>query len=449
MPLHRLTEAEARNARPHEDSKATPHPHVGRIKNHPSFGPIRIKRLRRRWTKMLCDGGGLYLQVSPGDGDDSIRKSWVFRYAMPEKVISKNGRQRQRERQLGLGPLRTVTLAEARDKAMSCRKLLLEGTDPLLALRLNRATNIKATMVMSFDAARDEYVKDQGDQWHPRHAQQFIKTLQDYVTPVFGKFPVSAVNEELVVRALRPIWKTKTVTASRVRGRIEAILDWAKVQKMRDGENPARWKGHLDHVFARETEIRPVKHMAALPFQDIPTFMATLREESALSAKAIQFQILTATRSGEVIQATWAEVDFDNRVWTIPAEQTKRKREHKVPLSDAAMTVLNNLKRSSERIFPISDATMMKFLKRGFPQLHITIHGTARSSFRDWAAETTDFSGEVCEAALAHSIRNRVEAAYRRGDLFEKRRRLMDAWAHYCAGQTEATGGNVIRFAAG
>ncbi len=349
---------------------------------------------------------------------------------MPEKVISKNGRQRQRERQLGLGPLRTVTLAEARDKAMSCRKLLLEGTDPLLALRLNRATNIKAAMVMSFDAARDEYVKDQGDQWHPRHAQQFIKTLQDYVTPV------------------RPIWKTKTVTASRVRGRIEAILDWAKVQKMRDGENPARWKGHLDHVFARETEIRPVKHMAALPFQDIPTFMATLREESALSAKAIQFQILTATRSGEVIQATWAEVDFDNRVWTIPAEHTKRKREHKVPLSDAAMTVLNNLKRSSERIFPISDATMMKFLKRGFPQLHITIHGTARSSFRDWAAETTDFSGEVCEAALAHSIRNRVEAAYRRGDLFEKRRRLMDAWADYCAG-TEAAGNNVIRFGKG
>jgi integrase len=297
---------------------------------------------------------------------------------------------------------------------------------------------------MTFDQCRDAYVVDRGDAWKSaKHARQWVKSLEDYVTPVFGK--LASVDEELVIKALRPIWKTKAVTAGRVRGRIESVLDWARVQKMRSGENPARWRGHLDHVFAKGTEIRSIKPMAALPFREMPTFMATLREKSNLAARTLEFQILTATRGGEVAKATWAEVDFANRVWIIPAEHTKRQREHRVPLSDAAIAVLEQMDKATDRVFPAGGGTVLGFLKALRPD--ITAHGF-RSTFRDWAAESTDFAGEVCEMALGHSIGNQVEAAYRRGDLFEKRRRLMDAWANYCAGQTgEVAGGNVIRFA--
>ena len=373
-----------------------------------------------------ADGGGLYLQVSKFD-----TKSWVFRFTRNKK-----------SREMGLGPLHTVSLAEAREEALSCRKLLREGIDPIEQRKIVRGqAQAEATKVMTFKACAEKYISAHSAGWkNVKHASQWANTLSTYAYPVFGNLPVQAVDIGLVMKVLEPIWFTKTETAGRVRGRMEAILDWATVRKYREGENPARWKGHLDTLLPARSKVQKVKHHAALPYDDIGGFMDNLGKQDGVSARGLGFLILTAARTGEVIKATWDEIDFEKAIWTIPAERMKGDKEHRVPLSSAALDVLTGLKETAvnDFVFPgmrhntsLSNMAFLQLLKR-MDRHDLTAHGF-RSTFRDWAAERTGYPNEVAEMALAHAVGDRVEAAYRRGDLFDKRVRIMADWAVFCS----------------
>jgi integrase len=275
---------------------------------------------------------------------------------------------------------------------------------------------------------------------NPKHRAQWPSTLSTYVYPHFGKLPVQDVDVALVMKAVEPIWTTKPETASRVRGRIESILDWATARGYRHGENPARWRGHLDALLPTKTKVRRVQHHAALPYAQLPAFLAELRQQDGIGAKALEFAILTAARTGEVMGAKWSEIDFEARLWTVPAERMKAGREHRVPLSEPALAILKAMRevREGDFVFPggragrgISNMAMIMTLRR-MGRGDLTAHGF-RSTFSDWCAEQTDFPAEAREMALAHTVSDKVEAAYRRGDLFQKRRDLMDAWANYAA----------------
>ena len=384
-----------------------------------------------------ADGGGLYLQVSQFD-----TKSWLFRFTLNKK-----------SRQMGLGPIHTVSLAEARQEAEQCRKLLREGVDPIERRRTLRGkAQAEAVKAMTFKECAERYISAHSSAWkNIKHVNQWQSTLKTYVYPIFGDLPVQEVDTGLVMKVLEPIWITKTETAGRVRGRVEAVLDWASARKYRNSENPARWKGHLDKLLPARSKIAKVKHHAALPYDDIGAFMSTLREQEGISARGLELLILTAARTGEVIKARWDEIDFDKAIWTISAERMKVGKEHRVPLSDPALNVLKELKGATlnEFVLPgmrpgtsLSNMAFLQLLKRmGHPDL--TAHGF-RSTFRDWAAERTAYPHEVAEMALAHAVANKVEAAYRRGDLFDKRRRIMDDWAEYCANPGAARKENVV-----
>jgi len=372
-----------------------------------------------------ADGGGLYLQVGPNGG-----KAWLFRYSF-------GGRRRQ----MGLGEVDLVSLAEARERALSARRLVHDGVDPIEDRRARRLTaRLKAAKAVTFADAARRYVAAHEAGWrNPKHVQQWRSTLETYACPHFGGLPVQAVDTDLVLRALDPIWRTKPETASRLRGRIEAILDWARVRGLRDGENPARWRGHLDALLPAPSKVRPGGHHPALPWREVPAFMSELRVQSGIAARALELLVLTTSRTGEVLGATWDEVDLAGATWTIPARRMKGGRAHRVPLSAPALAVLHKMSAHSTDglIFPgrrpdrpLSNMAMPKLLDR-MGHGEVTIHGF-RSSFRDWAGETSDFPREVVEQALAHAIGDKVEAAYRRGDLFEKRRELMDSWAAFC-----------------
>jgi integrase len=399
-----------------------------------------IKRLSPRKvateTKrgLHADGGGLYLQVSKFD-----TKSWVFRFNI-----------QKRPREMGLGPFHTVTLGEAREEALRCRKLLREGIDPIEQRKLIRGqTKAEAVKVMTFRECAEQYISSQSAGWKSlKHTSQWTSTLQKYVYPVFGDLPVQAVDTGLVMKAIESIWTTKTETAGRVRGRIENILDWARVRKYRDGENPARWKGHLDTLLPARTKVKKVKHHSALPYDQISSFIATLRNQEGVSARGLEFLILTAGRTGEIIKATWDEVELDKAMWIIAADRMKAGKEHRVPLSSAALKVLSGLKETAQSnfIFPgmrlntsLSNMAFLQLLKR-MGRNDLTAHGF-RSSFRDWAAERTVYPNEMAEMALAHSVGTKVEAAYRRGDMLDRRRDMMTAWADYCEGYSK---GDVI-----
>jgi integrase len=340
----------------------------------------------------------------------------------------------------------TRSVLEAREKALKCRKLRDQGIDPIEARRADRANAaLEAARVMTFDQCRDAFVAAKQAGWrNVKHASQWRNTLTTYVTPVFGKVPIGAIDTALVTKVLQPLWTRKPETARRVRGRIEAILDWAKACGYRDGENPARFRGHLKHLLADIPEVRRVKHHAALPYAGIAEFIADLRERPGIAAKALEFTILTAARTGEVIGAQWDEINLKARVWTVPADRMKGSREHRVPLTDAAIAVLEQMRevRQNEFMFPgdrramMSNMAMDMLLRR--MGRDVTVHGF-RSTFKDWASERTNFPNEVSEAALAHAVGDKVEAAYRRGDMFEKRRRLMEAWAEF-ASERQATG---------
>src|SRR5262249_14531723 len=362
------------------------------------------------------------------------RKSWAFRYMLHSKA-----------REMGLGALTKVSLADARKKAADARLLLSNGIDPLerrQSEEANRgaAEKLAAARSMTFDHCADAYMRAHEASWqNPKHCQQWRNTLASYVSPVFGSVSVQEIDVALVTKVLEPIWNVKPETAGRVRGRIETVLDWARVRGFRDGENPARWRGHLDHLLPAKSKVRQVKHHAALPYDEVGAFMKDLQIADGVAAKALEFLILTVSRTGEVIGARWPEIDLKHRIWTVPAERMKRRREHRVPLSAPAIAVLQRMRgQGTDFVFPglkagrpLSSMALLNLLGRMVCG-DVTTHGF-RSTFRDWAAERTNFPREVAEAALAHAIDDKVEAAYRRGDLFEKRRRLMDAWAEFCA----------------
>lgn len=373
------------------------------------------------------DGGGLYLQVGPTGG-----KSWLFRFTRQGKA-----------REMGLGPLSALSLAEAREKAGEVRKVLLAGADPLEAREAEKAkAEAEEARGMTFTECAEAYIAAHEATWrNPKHRQQWRNTLKTYAEPVFGELAVASVDLAMVMRVLEPIWSEKPETASRLRGRIEQVIDWAAVRGYRQGENPARWRGHLDKLLPARGKVRKVEHHAALPYEEIGAFVADLRTRDAVAARALEFTILTAARTSEVLNAAWGEVDLAAKVWTVPGERMKAGREHRVPLSPQAVAVLKGMVKlrrgDSEWVFPgardgrpLSSMALLMLLRR-MERGDLTSHGF-RSTFRDWCAEQTAFAREVAEAALAHTIGDKVEAAYRRGDLFDKRRRLMVAWADYC-----------------
>ena len=384
---------------------------------------VKIANVKQRG--LYADGGGLYLQVSRNGS-----RSWIYRF-----------KQNGRARDMGLGSLTTVSLATAREMAAECRRKRLAGIDPIEHRQTDRReAQLAAARSMTFDQCRDAFIEAHRAGWqNAKHRGQWTASLGSYVTPVFGPLPIQSVDVGLVMKALEPIWSTKPETAARVRGRIERILDWSKVRGFRQGENPARWRGHLDVLLPARSKVRQVEHHAALPYSEIGTFMAALRTREGVAARALEIAILTAARTGEVLGARWDEVGLEAKVWTVPASRMKGGREHRVPLSRAAVALLKNMQTvgPNDLVFPgdrrgkpLSNMSMLMTLRR-MGRSDLTAHGF-RSTFRDWAAECTNFPREVAEAALAHVVGDKVEAAYRRGDLFEKRRRLMEAWARHC-----------------
>jgi integrase len=399
-----------------------------------------LKTAKVKATGYYGDGGGLFLQVSKYGS-----KSWVFRFKA-------NGRLRE----MGLGSVDTYSLAEARERARACRKLRDEGKNPIEERNAARLqAKLEAAKAMTFEQCAERYIAAHKAGWrNPKHAAQWPSTLATYVNEIFGDLPVAAVDTALVMKAIEPIWNDKPETASRVRGRIESILDWAAARGYRHGENPARWRRHLDKLLPKKTKVRPVEHHAALPYAETVDFMGELRQQEGVAARALEFAILTAARTGEAIGARWDELDLAERLWTIPAERMKARKEHRVPLSDKALTIVEQMAemRHGDFVFlggrtgrPISNMAMTMTLRR-MGRGDLTVHGF-RSSFRDWAAERSTFPTEVAEMALAHTVSDKVEAAYRRGDLFQKRRQMMDAWARFCT-TPPAAGGRVVSFAA-
>ena len=386
------------------------------------------------------DGGGLYLLVRPTGA-----RFWLFRYKPT------GGKMRE----MGLGPASgqdAVSLADARAKATDLRLMLRSGKDPLeerakdaaeAAAQAQAAAIRQRTFKEVANALMD--AKEAG--WrNDKHRKQWRRTLDQFAFPVFGDMPVSEIGTDHIMDVLQPIWQRIPETASRLRGRIEAVLDFAKARKWREGENPAQWRGHLSHLLPAVSKVARVEHHAALPWAEMGAFMKELRQREATSARALEFAILTAARTGEVLGARWCEIDLGKRVWTVPGDRMKAGREHRVPLTSAAVAVLEAMAAVRPKEDPNGEAFVFPGAKKGSPlsqmamlillrrmdRADITAHGF-RSTFRDWVAESTAFAGEIAEAALAHVVGDKVEAAYRRGDLFDKRRKLMEAWADYCA----------------
>jgi integrase len=362
-------------------------------------------------------------------------KAWTFRYMM-------NGVARK----MGLGALHTFSLAEARRRASQARVLVHDGVDPIDARKEWRAkARVEAAKAITFKECAEKYIEANKAGWrNDKHKDQWASTFNETKrgsrrfpapTEAINDLPVAAIDTGLVLQVLEPIWQKTTETASRVRGRIEAVLDWAKVRGYRAGDNPARWKGHLDQVLPARGAIAPVKHRKALPYSELPEFVRSLRAKSGTSARALEFSILTAARTGEVIGVRWSEIDVTTKLWAIPAERMKGKREHRVPLSDRAMQLVDERPRDGDLVFPLSNMGMLE-LVRDMLGKGATVHGF-RSTFRDWASETTAYPNEMCEIALAHVVSDKTEAAYRRGDMMEKRRQLMSDWASYCVGRVD------------
>ena len=381
----------------------------------------KINRLNARVAATItqhgrhADGGGLYLSISPNGG-----RRWVFLY-----------RWRGKPTEIGLGSARDVTLARARELAAQARANLAEGINPKDARKPSEGA--------TFGECADRVIEAMRPSWrNGKHAAQWEMTLRDYAAPL-RRLPVDEIITDDVLSVLKPLWNAKPETASRLRGRIERVLDAAKAQGLRSGENPARWRGHLDQLLPKRQRLTRGHH-AAMSYAELPAFMSNLQARQATAALALEFAILTAARTGEVLGARWQEFDLDGAVWTVPATRMKAGREHRVPLSRRALKIVKALHETRDGDFvfpgqkpgkPLSVMALEMILRR-MKIDDATVHGF-RSAFRDWAAERTNFPNEVCEAALAHVIENKAEAAYRRGDLFDKRRKLMDMWANYCA----------------
>jgi integrase len=404
------------------------------------IGKLKALDVSRKSQGYHGDGGGLYLLV----GRTGAR-SWVFRYRVDGRL-----------REMGLGPVHTIGLAEARQRARECRMKRIDGIDPIEEKRATRlAAQLEATKAMTFKGCAEAYIKSHSAGWkNPKHAAQWPSTLEMYVYPIFGRLSVQGVEVGLVMKALEPIWTTKPETASRVRGRIESVLDWATARGYRKGENPARWRGHLENLLPKKTKVRRVEHHAALPYTELGEFIAELRQQEGVAARGLEFAILTVARTGEVIGAKWSEINLAERLWTIPAERMKAGKEHRARLSDAVLAILEEMQkiRRNDYVFPggksghpLSNMAFLMLLRR-MGRGDLTAHGF-RSTFSDWCSERTNFPTEVREMALAHTVSDKVEAAYRRGDLFQKRRQVMDAWARF-ATTTPTIAAEVVPIAA-
>lgn len=386
------------------------------------------------------DGLGLWLQISKEGG-----KSWLFRYML-------NGKARM----MGLGRYPDFSLEEARQKATENRKLLKEGKDPIeerdAKFAIDRLARAKT---LTFDQCADAYIEANRAGWkNEKHASQWENTLKAYASPIIGKLPVGSIDTGLVLKVLEndQLWTTKPETASRLRGRIEAVLAWATVRKYRSGDNPAQWKNNLDQVLPARSRIAKVQNHPALPFAQIGDFIAALRQQGGIASRALEFAILTATRTSETTGAIWQEFNLSEAIWTIPAERMKADKEHRVPLSGRAVELIKEMlpiKAGEDKpVFlspkgkPLSNMAMLAVLKR-MGHGDITVHGF-RSTFRDWAGETTSYPREVIEHAMSHQLKDKAEAAYARGTLFTKRRKLMDAWAAYCSTIKKVEGSNVV-----
>lgn len=388
------------------------------------------------------DGNGLYLQVSK-----TQTKAWVFRFMIAGVA-----------RKMGLGDYDRVTLADARKKAGAAHLLVVDGIDPIADRDARKAAQAaEKAKALTFKECAEGYIAAHRSGWkNAKHAAQWTSTLETYAYPVIGKLPVQMVETAHITKILQPIWTEKTETANRVRGRIEKVLDRAKVLELRIGENPARWRGHLDQVLPAKSQVAPVEHHPALPYTEIPDFMAKLRARESISARALEFTILTAARTGDTIGGKLGEIDQAAKLWTVPKERLKgkrgaRKRDHVVPLSKQALAVLETTPREGEFMFPgaeegagLSNAAMSELLKgMGYEPKYATVHGF-RSSFRDWCGDMTSYPNEMAEIALSHTVSDKVEAAYRRSNMLERRRRMMQDWANYCASSGRAKAANVV-----
>jgi integrase len=411
---------------------------------------LKVKALTG--TGRYGDGGGLWLQVraaeeargkAPGK---PMRRSWLFRYMLDGTA-----------RQMGLGPADVVSLAEARTAALECRKQLVAGIDPIEARVAALAAQRAAARVATFKQVAELYLTAHEGNWrNEKHRWQWRQTLEKHAFSAFGDRPVNTIGTGDVMGVLEPLWQTMPETASRLRGRIESVLDYARARDWRSGENPARWRGHIANMLPKRNKARTVEHHAAVPWAKMGAFWADLAAETGTAAAALRFTILTAARTGEAIGARWSEIDLAAGVWTVPAERMKAGREHRVPLSAAAAAGLQPFAAmrtdTSPDSFvfagtrngkPLSNMAMSMLLRR-MKRDDLTVHGF-RSTFRDWTAESTGYAREVAEAALAHVLADKVEAAYRRGDLFDKRRRLMEDWAAFCSRPEAPAGAQPIR----
>lgn len=397
-----------------------------------------------------ADGNCLYLQITTDDAGAVRGRSWIFRY-----------QRGPRARDMGLGSANVITLAEARELARQYRKLLLQGLDPIAERDAQVARNLAAsTATMTFDEAAAIYVRQHRAGWNPSHAAQWVSTLKAYASPVIGRMSVAGITTAHVMKVVEPIWTEKTETAARLRGRIEAVLGWATVSGHRTGENPARWKDHLDNLLASRTKVRAVKHQPALPYAEMPAFLAELRDtRRGTAALALEFTILTGVRSLDVRNAKHADVDRAARVWAIPA-LSKSGLPHRVPLSAAALAVFDKARKlaaeiggnvgSSPLVFPndasgarLSENSMLEVLRRMGRKGVMTTHG-CRASFRTWCLERSNFPWELAELALGHQVGDAVERAYQRDDGLRKRIALMEAWAQFCA-KPQQPGSKVVQ----
>ncbi|WP_042299777.1 tyrosine-type recombinase/integrase [Paraburkholderia kururiensis] len=383
----------------------------------------------------LNDGGGLFLQVKPNG-----LRYWQFRYTKPDG----------REGLIQIGPYPKITLEQARVARNEHQAAVASGDDPAVLRKQQKVRRkVESARSLTFKQCAEQYIESRAAEWrNEKHAQQWTNTLRTYAHPIIGALQPRDIDTDLVLRILQPIWLAKNETATRIRGRIENVLDWAKVRGLREGENPARWSGHLDHLLPAPGKVQKPQHHAALPYSDIGTFAVALRANTSVAARALEFTILTACRTSEALGATWAEFDLSVPVWTVPGERMKAKRDHRVPLSSAAVRLLRTLPtvggegvvfEGARQGYPLSNMALLQLLKR-MKRDDLTTHGF-RSTFRDWASECTSFANEVAEMALAHAIRDKTESAYRRGDLFEKRRAMMQEWADFIDTQG---GANVI-----
>jgi integrase len=392
--------------------------------------------LNRTKPGMYCDGGGLWLQITIAKDGKQRNRSWIFRYALADATRKSS----YRTREMGLGSLDTIGLADAREAARQCRLQRLADIDPITARDEQRAARTAAAAkVRTFDQCMHEYLAAHRKKWRSeKHSRQWVVSMSKHASPVLGNLPVQHIDVPLIRKALERIWHKTPESGSRLRARIEDVLDYAKASGYRHGDNPARWSGLLENLLPSRRELRPVVHHAALAYQDLPAFMAGLRERKSAVARALEFLILTACRRGEVLGATWGEIDTTAKTWIIPAERMKSGKEHIVPLSERCLVTLKEMEqvRQNEFIFPGRAGRMwgtnfdylMKSLGRG----EVTVHGM-RASFRTWAAERTNFPHEVAELCLSHAVSDEVVKAYKRTTLFDKRTKLMRAWSDYCS----------------